>query len=130
MKKIGIVICAVLLSSTAFSQIEKEKKIVKGEKEVKTENEPKVEEQMEVEKQINVTEENGVTRLKETTIQNGVTQYKVYEGAAAEKRMAELKKEEAKQAGAIKRLETHKKIEVEEREEKAPAKPIKEEIMD
>ena len=120
MKKLGIVICAVLLSSAVFSQVEKE---------VNTENEPKVEKQMEVEKQIKVTEENGVTRLEETTIEKGVTRHEVYEGAAAEKRMAELK-EEAKQAGSIKRIETRKKIEVEEQEEKAPAKPIKEEIMD
>ena len=121
MKKLGIVICAVLLSSAVFSQVEKE---------VNTENEPKVEKQMEGEKQIKVTEENGVTRLEETTIEKGVTRHEVYEGAAAEKRMAELKKEEAKQAGSIKRIETRKKIEVEEQEEKAPAKPIKEEIMD
>ena len=130
MKKIGIVICAVFLSATAFSQVEKEKKIVKVEKEVNTENEKKVEKEMQVEKQIKVTEENGVTRLEETTIQNGVTRHEVYEGAAAEKRMTELKKEEAKQAGSIKRIEKRKEIENVEQREKAPEKPMKEEIMD
>ena len=109
MKKLGIVVCVLVLASASYAQTETTKS------------------ETPIERQIKVTEENGVTRLEETTTQNGVTRHEVFEGKAAEVRIAELKKIEAKEAGQIKRVEERKKA---EKIERAPAQKKEGQIMD
>lgn len=94
MKKLGIFICAITLSTAAFSQVETaEKKEVKIEREVK------------------VTEEAGVKKVEVTTLQaNGEARYEVFTGAAAEKKLAEIKKEETKSNAKITRTSSKKKV--------------------
>lgn len=111
MKKIGIVIGALVFSTAVFGQVENQKKEVK--KEVK------------IEREIKVTEENGQTKLEETTIENGVVKQEVFVGDAAKKRLEELKKEEAKAEGKGMRMEKRVKMETKE-VEKEEIKPIEE----
>ena len=115
MKKIGIVIGALVFSTAVFGQVETEKKEVKKE--------------MKIEREVKVTEENGQTKLEETTIESGVVRHEVYEGAAAQKRLEELKKEEAKAEGKGMRME--KRVKMETREvEKEEVKPLEEQRRD
>ncbi len=111
MKKLGIFICAILLSSAAFSQVETEKK-----EEVKA-----VKKEVNVQREVKVTEENGVKTVEVTEVdESGAVRHEVFTGAAAEKKLAELKKEEAKSNAKVTRSESKKKIvkKVEVREEK------------
>ncbi len=105
MKKLGIVLCAVLLSSAAFSQVETVKK-----EEVKA-----VQKEVKIEREVKVTEENGVKTVEVTEIlPGGEVKHEVFTGPAADKKLAELEKEEIKTNARGERAKVEKKVIVRE----------------
>lgn len=115
MKKIGLIIGAILLTTSVFSQVETEKK-----------NEVKVE------REVKVTEENGIKTVEVTTIEpNGEVRYESFTGAAADKKLAEIRKEEAQAGAKVQRTEERKKVmKTEKSVESTPAVPLEEQRMD
>lgn len=79
MKKIGLFIFALTLGSFAMAQ-----------------EKVKAETKVEITKEVKMVEENGEKTLTITTTENGVTTEEIFKGDAADKKMAEIQKEEAK----------------------------------
>jgi hypothetical protein len=99
MKKFGIIICALVLSTSAFSQAETQ-----------------IKEAVTVEREVKVTEENGVKTVEVSTIEeNGQLRYEKFVGAAAEVKLAELEKEQGQINAQGQRVIERKKILKEEK---------------
>lgn len=104
-----MILCAVVLSTAAFSQTE-----------------TAASEEVKFEREVKVTEVNGVKTLEVTTInkENGEIRFEKFTGVAAEMQLAEMEKEEAKLNSQGKRVIVRKKIENEEKAvEFTPTKP-------
>jgi len=93
MKKLALFLFATILGTSVMAQ---EKKVVKEKEVVKKEIKSENVESVEIRKEVKMIEEKGEKVLTITTTENGVTKEEIFKGAAAEKKMAELEKEEAK----------------------------------
>jgi hypothetical protein len=89
MKKLALFLIATLLGTSAMAQ---DKKVVKEKEAVKAESTGR----KEIRKEVKMIEENGEKTLTIGTTENGITKEEIFKGAAADKKMTELEKEEAK----------------------------------
>lgn len=90
MKKLSILLFSLTLGSAAIAQEKRGEELKK-----------------EITKEVKMIEENGVKTLTIITTENGVVAEEVFTGAAADKKMAEIQKEEAKDS---KKRDADKKI--------------------
>jgi hypothetical protein len=111
MKKLALFLFATILGTSVMAQ---EKKVVKEKEVVKKEVKSETADKKEIRKEVKMIEENGEKVLTISTTQNGVTTEEIYKGEAAEKKMAEIEKEEAKdpakRAAAKKEVERKEKM--------------------
>ncbi len=93
MKKLTLFLFATILGLNAMAQ---EEKVVKEVEVVKKEVKATNEDKKEIRKEVKMIEENGEKILTIVTTENGVSKEEIYKGEAADKKLAELEKEEAK----------------------------------